>query len=299
MTPTATYRLQFHDDFTLADAGAILPYLQALGVSHVYASPLLAARPGSPHGYDITDHGRISDALGGIEALRALVAGLRARGMGLLLDIVPNHMGVGGADNALWLDVLEWGKASPHADWFDIDWEPADVRLSGRVLAPFLGASYGEVLASGDLVLRADAAEGSLSFWYHEHRFPLAARDYHAVLPDRAERGCRAGCGDLRLAASGARAAQPAPAARGGRQARPGRGDAKDRRRPSSLPRWHASMRRAITAPRSMGCSNGRTTGCAGGARRPMRSTTGASSTSTASPASASRCPAPSMRRMA
>jgi len=184
VTPTATYRLQFHEGFRLGDACAILPYLDALGVSHVYASPLLAARPGSPHGYDIVDHGRISEALGGIEGLRALSAALRARGMGLLLDIVPNHMGVGGADNALWLDVLEWGRASPYATWFDIDWEPADPRLHGRVLAPFLGAPYGEALAAGDLALRLDAAEGSLSVWYHEHRFPVAARDYAAILPE-------------------------------------------------------------------------------------------------------------------
>lgn len=195
MTPASTYRLQFHDGFTLADAEAVLPYLDALGVSHLYASPLLAARTGSPHGYDIIDHGRISEALGGIEGLRKLVAGLRARGMGLLLDIVPNHMGVGGADNALWLDVLEWGEASPHATWFDIDWEPADPRLKGRVLAPFLGASYGDALAAGTLVLRLDADEGSLSIWYHEHRFPLAARDYHRVLPE-------VPCGDAALDAA-------------------------------------------------------------------------------------------------
>ena len=184
MTPTATYRIQFNDAFTLSDGCAIVPYLAALGISHLYASPLLAARPGSPHGYDITDHGRISPTLGGMEGLRALSAALRAQGMGLLLDIVPNHMGVGGADNALWLDVLEWGRDSPYADWFDIDWEPADPRLNGKVLAPFLGAPYGDVLAAGDLQLRLDAEEGSLSVWYHEHRFPLAPRDYRRVLPD-------------------------------------------------------------------------------------------------------------------
>ncbi|PZW50523.1 maltooligosyl trehalose synthase [Humitalea rosea] len=183
MTPTATYRIQFNDAFTLSDACAIVPYLASLGVSHLYASPLLTARPGSPHGYDITDHGHISPSLGGIEGLRALSAALRARGMGLLLDIVPNHMGVGGADNALWLDVLEWGPESPCADWFDIDWEPADMRLQGKVLAPFLGAPYGEVLAAGELRLRLDAAGGSLSVWYHEHRFPVSPRFYRHVLP--------------------------------------------------------------------------------------------------------------------
>ncbi|WP_137181107.1 malto-oligosyltrehalose synthase [Roseomonas sp. AR75] len=184
MTPTATYRLQFHDGFTLHDARAIVPYLHALGVSHLYASPLLAARAGSTHGYDITDFGRINPALGGRAALDSLVATLRAHGMGLLLDIVPNHMGVGGADNALWLDVLEWGEASPCATWFDIDWNPADVRLQGRVLAPFLGLPYGEALEAGEIALRADAQDGSISAWYFDHRFPIAARDYAAILPD-------------------------------------------------------------------------------------------------------------------
>lgn len=183
MTPSATYRIQFHDGFTLADAERIVPYLHRLGISHLYASPLLAARPGSPHGYDIIDHGRISPGLGGLEGLRSLVAVLRRHGMGLLLDIVPNHMGVGGADNALWLDVLEWGPASPYAEWFDIDWQVADPRLAGRVLAPFLGAPYGEVLANGEIALRMDADTGAISAWYHEHRFPIAPRDYRSLLP--------------------------------------------------------------------------------------------------------------------
>lgn len=183
MRPTATYRIQFHEGFTLADARAIVPYLHRLGISHLYASPLLAARPGSPHGYDIIDHGRISHALGGMEGLRSLVSALRERGMGLLLDIVPNHMGVGGADNALWLDVLECGQASPYARWFDIDWQAPDPRLTGRVLAPFLGLPYGEALASGELALRVHPETGTISAWYHEHRFPIAPRDYRDVLP--------------------------------------------------------------------------------------------------------------------
>ncbi len=183
MTVRATVRLQFHRDFPLDRATALVPYLHALGVSHIYASPLLRSRPGSTHGYDIVDHGQIDPELGGEAALRRLVAALRAREMGLILDIVPNHMGVGGADNAWWLDVLEWGRASPYADYFDIDWDPPDPALRGRLLAPFLGAPYGEVLAAGDLVLRFDPADGRFFVAvYDAHRFPVAPRDYPAIL---------------------------------------------------------------------------------------------------------------------
>ena len=179
----ATVRLQFRRDFPLDHATALVPYLHALGISHIYASPLLKSRSGSTHGYDIVDHSRIDPELGGEAALRRLVAALRARGMGLILDIVPNHMGVGGADNAWWLDVLEWGRASPYAAFFDIDWDPPDPTLRGRLLAPFLGAPYGEVLAAGDLVLRFDADDGRFFVAaYDTHRFPIAPRDYRAIL---------------------------------------------------------------------------------------------------------------------
>ena len=122
----ATARLQFHKDFTIDQACELVPYFESLGISHLYASPLLKSRPGSTHGYDIVDHHAIDPELGGILALQRLVGALRDHGMGLILDIVPNHMGVGGADNAWWLDVLEWGRASPYADYFDIDWDPPD-----------------------------------------------------------------------------------------------------------------------------------------------------------------------------
>ncbi|MBV1799851.1 malto-oligosyltrehalose synthase [Siccirubricoccus sp. G192] len=178
----ATARLQFHAGFTLDDAVPLVPYLARLGISHLYASPILKARPGSTHGYDIVDHGRINPELGGEAALGRLTAALRAAGMGLILDIVPNHMGVGGSDNAWWLDVLEWGRQSPYAPFFDIDWEPPDRTLQNRLLAPFLGAPYGEVLASGDLRLRFEAATGRLDAWYFEHRFPIAPQHYHHVL---------------------------------------------------------------------------------------------------------------------
>ena len=175
-----TARLQFHKGFTLDDAVAVVPYYADLGISHLYASPLLTARAGSTHGYDIVDHNRVNPELGGEAALHRLVDALRARGMGLVLDIVPNHMGVGGADNAWWLDVLEWGRASPYAEYFDIDWDPPDAALRGRMLAPFLGTPYGEAL--GDLALQFDDADGRLFVAYHEHRFPITPRDYAAAL---------------------------------------------------------------------------------------------------------------------
>ncbi len=179
---TATARLQFHKDFTLADGERLVPYFAQLGISHIYASPLLTARAGSTHGYDIVDHNSINPELGGEPALQSMVRALRARDMGLILDIVPNHMGVGGNDNAWWLDVLEWGRASPWAEYFDIDWDPPDATLRGRMLAPFLGSPYGDCLAKGELVLTFDDSDGRLFVAYHDHRFPISPRDYASIL---------------------------------------------------------------------------------------------------------------------
>jgi (1->4)-alpha-D-glucan 1-alpha-D-glucosylmutase len=179
----ATARLQFHRDFPLDRATELVPYFNRLGISHIYASPLLTSRPGSTHGYDIVDHNRINPELGGEAALRRLVAALRQHDMGLILDIVPNHMGVGGSDNAWWLDVLEWGRASSYAEFFDIDWDPPDTALRGKLLAPFLGTSYGDALIAGDLVLRFDETDGRFFVAaYGAHRFPIAPRDYPAIL---------------------------------------------------------------------------------------------------------------------
>ena len=178
----ATARLQFHKDFTLDQAVALVPYFDKLGISHLYASPLLTARAGSTHGYDIINHNRINPELGGEDALRRLVTRLREHGMGLVLDIVPNHMGVGGSDNEWWADVLEWGRASPYAEYFDIDWEPPDAALRGRMMAPFLGKPYGDALADGDLRLEFDPDEGRLFVSYYGTRFPIAPRDYASVL---------------------------------------------------------------------------------------------------------------------
>ncbi len=179
---TATARLQFHKDFTMDMAAALVPYYARLGISHLYASPLLKSRPGSTHGYDIVDHNQIDPELGGEEALLRLVAELRRHDMGLVLDIVPNHMGVGGADNEWWLDVLEWGRASAHAEYFDIDWDPPDASLRGRMLAPFLGAPYGDCLKNKELTLQFDPADGRLFVGYYSHRFPINPRDYPSVL---------------------------------------------------------------------------------------------------------------------
>ncbi len=181
-TPRATCRLQFFSGFTMDDAVPIIPYLAALGISHVYASPLLKARPGSTHCYDIVDHSEINPELGGEPALRRLVTALRAHNMGLIVDIVPNHMGVGGADNAWWLDVLESGRASPYAEFFDIDWTPPDASLHNKLLAPFLGSSYGEVLANNELLLQCIPETGALCVQYHEHQFPISPRGAALVL---------------------------------------------------------------------------------------------------------------------
>ena len=178
----ATARLQFHAGFTLDDAVPLVPYYRRLGITHLYASPVLKARPGSSHGYDIVDPDRINPELGGEEALHRLSAALRAAGMGLVLDIVPNHMGVGGADNGWWLDVLEWGRRSPFAEFFDIDWDPPDPTLEDKLLAPFLGAPYGTALASGDLTFNYEAPSGKFYVAYFEHRFPIAPRSYADIL---------------------------------------------------------------------------------------------------------------------
>jgi (1->4)-alpha-D-glucan 1-alpha-D-glucosylmutase len=196
--PRATYRLQFHKGFGFDDALRILPYLQRLGISHVYCSPIMRARPGSMHGYDIVAHEQINPELGGQEGFDRFTAGLRAHGMGQLLDLVPNHMGVHGADNAWWMDVLENGPASPYARHFDIDWHPVNRDLEGKVLVPVLGEHYGDVLGSGQLQLAFEPALGSLALRYHEHRFPLHPRSYPQVL-SRAAAGLNEGRGGAEL----------------------------------------------------------------------------------------------------
>jgi len=180
VTPRSTYRLQFHAGFTFNDATALIPYLASLGISHVYASPYLKARAGSTHGYDIVDHGALNPEIGTPEDYRRFVNTLRAHGMAHILDFVPNHMGVGGDDNAWWLDLLTWGEDSHYADYFDVDWRPLRAQLQGKILLPFLGRQYGDVLDDGELRWEYDG--GGFALRYYEHRFPLAPPTYALVL---------------------------------------------------------------------------------------------------------------------
>ncbi|UXN72809.1 alpha-amylase family glycosyl hydrolase [Devosia sp. A8/3-2] len=179
--PRATYRLQLNKDFTFADATALVPYLDDLGVSHAYLSPILKARPGSTHGYDTVDHSQLNPELGSLDDFRGLAQTLQQRGMGIILDFVPNHMGVGGADNALWLDVLKHAQASRYADWFDIDWHSPRPGMEGKLLVPFLGTSYAESLAAGHLRLKPDG--DGFAVWAHDgDKLPIRPEDASALL---------------------------------------------------------------------------------------------------------------------
>lgn len=180
--PRATYRIQLNKSFTFRDATAIVPYLATLGISHVYCSPYFRARAGSMHGYDVVDHNSFNPEIGGPDDFEEFVATLRAHGMGHVLDIVPNHVGIMGADNAWWMDVLENGQGSMYADYFDIEWNPANAQLNGKVLVPVLGDPYGIVLEQGELELRFEREQGSFAVFYHEHRLPLDPRTYPRVL---------------------------------------------------------------------------------------------------------------------
>jgi (1->4)-alpha-D-glucan 1-alpha-D-glucosylmutase len=161
LDPRSTYRVQLSARFPFQAASAVVPWLADLGVSHLYASPVLRARSGSPHGYDVVDPTQVSPELGGEPGLRALVASLRAHGMGLVVDLVPNHMAAS-AENPWWVETLRHGRASPYARVFDVDWEAA----GGRLRLPVLGGPLEQV--AGEIRV----ADGWVS--YHEHRFPLA-----------------------------------------------------------------------------------------------------------------------------
>jgi (1->4)-alpha-D-glucan 1-alpha-D-glucosylmutase len=169
---TATYRLQLGPNLDLAGAASLIPYLERLGVSHLYVSPLLQAAPGSTHGYDVVDHGLVSAELGGEAGRTRLVETLRERGMGLVLDIVPNHMAIAGRHNRWWWDVLENGASSRYALAFDIAWEPPDGQQRGQILVPLLGDHYGRVLERGEFRLIRDGGAIILRYW--EHECPIA-----------------------------------------------------------------------------------------------------------------------------
>src|SRR4051812_46615264 len=178
--PQSTYRLQLGADLTLDQVHRLLPYLQHLGVSDLYLSPLFRARAESSHGYDVVDHGTIDPAIGDLAAFERLATAARSAGMGILLDVVPNHMGINDPGNVWWLDVLENGEGSYFADFFDIEWHPPAAGLQDKVLLPFLGEPFGRVLENGELKVVYDA--GRLQLAYYERRFPLAPPSWPVLL---------------------------------------------------------------------------------------------------------------------
>jgi len=177
----ATYRVQLTPACGFSALCEVVPYLHELGISHLYLSPVFQSRPGSTHGYDITDHGQINPELGGEAGLQALVQVCRAHSMGLLLDIVPNHMAVMTAANGWWLDVLEHGPASRFADYFDIDWTPARASMRNRLLVPALGSPLGEVIGQRGISVAFDAGRGALLLQYESLQFPLDPATYPQV----------------------------------------------------------------------------------------------------------------------
>ncbi|MEO1019236.1 MAG: alpha-amylase family glycosyl hydrolase, partial [Pseudomonadota bacterium] len=182
MTPpiVATYRLQLRNGFGFEQARALLPYLKRLGISHLYLSPIFKARHGSTHGYDCVDPREIDPVLGGAAGFAELSAELAAQGMGLLLDIVPNHLGVG-PENPFWQAMLRDGPRSEAAAFFDVDWEAIAGGVPGKILLPFLGRPLEEVIAAGELEQVDDPAP---AIRYHQHIFPLAPGTETGTLED-------------------------------------------------------------------------------------------------------------------
>ena len=191
-TPLSTYRLQLRPGFGFDEAAAVAPYLAELGVTHVYCSPYLQAAHGSTHGYDVVDHSRVNDELGGAEAHARMVKTFEQHGLGQVLDIVPNHMAIGGRANRWWWDVLENGPASMYASYFDVDWDPPEAKLRDQVLLPVLGDHYGRVLEAGEVVLAREG--GTFTVHYHEHEAPIAPRSLDELLERAAAR-----CGSAEL----------------------------------------------------------------------------------------------------
>lgn len=185
--PDSTYRIQLNKHFKFEQVTACVLYLHRLGISHCYLSPFLKARPGSPHGYDIVDHNTLNPEIGGAEDFDTLISRLQQHGMGLIADIVPNHMGIMGADNDWWLDVLENGPSSSHASFFDIDWHPVKKALENKILIPVLGDHYGNILEKQELTLTFDSEHGEFSVYYYEHRFPIDPQTYPLILSSQHE----------------------------------------------------------------------------------------------------------------
>src|SRR5260370_10200478 len=180
--PLATYRVQLHKAFGFEAAARIAPYLAQLGITDLSTRPVLQAGPGSMHGYDVVDHGRLSVEVGGEEAYDRMAGALRRSGLGHVLDIVPNHMGLIG-DNSLWADLLENGPSAKSARFFDIEWRPVKEELADKVLVPVLGDRYGAVLERGEIKL--ELVEGAFRIRYFDHLFPVNPRSYGQILQYR------------------------------------------------------------------------------------------------------------------
>ena len=174
----ATYRVQFGPDFNFGQAEDLVSYWSVLGISHLYLSPVFTARSGSSHGYDVVDHETISAELGGEAGLRQLARRLNAAGMGIILDIVPNHTGAGGSENAHWLGLLEFGEAGPDTKWFDVDW------TRGPLILPILGETLAEAITGKHLVPFWDKDHGQIGIRYHDHRLPLGPSTVSRLLLD-------------------------------------------------------------------------------------------------------------------
>src|SRR5574337_933821 len=181
--PVAAYRLQFQPIFTFDDAKHLVPYLHGLGISDCYASPILQAASSTSHGYDISHHNLVNPELGAERGFNEFVGELKRHEMGLILDWVPNHMGISGNTNAWWADVLENGPSSPYARFFDIDWTPVRAQLKNKVLLPILGDQYGKVLENQELLLTFE--EGAFAVWYQDRRLPIDPGQYTQILQHR------------------------------------------------------------------------------------------------------------------
>ncbi|MBD3267020.1 malto-oligosyltrehalose synthase, partial [bacterium] len=182
--PLSTYRLQLFHGFTFNDAIDVIGYLSDLGIGHVYTSPYLQASPGSTHGYDVVDHNRINEELGGAEAHQRFCKTIQEYGMGHILDIVPNHMAITGGENAWWWDVLENGPSSQYAAYFDVDWTTRENRFANKILLPILGNHYGRVLEAGELTITRE--DEMFQVRYYEHVLPIDPRTIHGILSQTA-----------------------------------------------------------------------------------------------------------------
>ncbi|MDZ7762161.1 MAG: malto-oligosyltrehalose synthase [Desulfovermiculus sp.] len=182
----ATYRLQFNPDFTFAHGANMAGYLCEIGASHLYASPVFQAVPGSTHGYDVVDPARTNEDLGGYQGFQDMVQALQNKDLGIILDVVPNHMSISSPLNRWWWDVLENGPASRFASHFDVDWEASEASPANRILLPVLGDHYGRVLGQGDIHIQR--REQYFLACYFEHEFPLAPRSLVQILQRTAQR---------------------------------------------------------------------------------------------------------------